>query len=77
MSNWISYEKTLFEGDRIRCRVVLKGNAILDAEHGRPLDGDAFGEVVVTASGVPFTRLILPSGDGIKGGDFESWFYLG
>jgi hypothetical protein len=74
LSKWLANEFELFESDQLRCRVVLKGNAIL-SEEGRPLDGDVFGEVV-TEDGVTFTKLILPSGDGNKGGDFESWFYL-
>jgi hypothetical protein len=54
----------------IRCRVVLKGDTILDFD-GNPLDGDVFGQFLP-----PVTRLILPSGDGTKGGDFNSWFFL-
>jgi hypothetical protein len=56
----------------IRCRVVLKGNAITNAA-GNPLDGNAFG---VRRPETTFTDLVLPSGDGVKGGDFESWFFL-
>lgn len=56
----------------IRCRVVLKGNAITNAA-GNPLDGNAFG---VRRPDTTFTDLVLPSGDGVKGGDFESWFFL-
>jgi len=58
----------------IRCRVVLKGNTILD-DQGNPLDGNVFG-IVKTLVGHDYTDLKLQSGDGIKGGDFESWFFL-
>jgi hypothetical protein len=58
---------------RLRCRVTLKANAILAAEPPRPLDGDAFGRV--RADGLT-TDLQLPSGDGRRGGDFDSWFWL-
>jgi hypothetical protein len=51
------------EGDlRPLCRVVLKCNALTGA-NGRAVDGN-------------FLRGVLPSGDGIPGGDFESWFTL-
>lgn len=44
------------------CRVTFKASFLID-KHGRPVDGD---------------HLIgrLPSGDGVSGGDFESWFRL-
>ena len=52
---------------------MLKGNAILDEETGeRPLDGDVFARLRYDGT----TDLIFSSGDGDKGGDFESWFYL-
>jgi hypothetical protein len=60
------------EPNQIRCRVVLKGNAILDEKGKRPLDGEAFGVL----RGDKSIDLDFPSGDGNKGGDFESWFYL-
>jgi hypothetical protein len=74
---WLQRETDLFPGQeeaRIRCRVVLKGNTILSTEGGEPLDGEAFGKMADDGSGA--TGLDLPSGDGHKGGDFESWFYL-
>jgi hypothetical protein len=55
--------------------VQLKGNAILDARGERPLDGNAFGRVAKVGYDV-FTDLTLPSGDTIRGGDFESWCFL-
>lgn len=78
-SKWLSQEGALFGGRRIRCRVVLKGNAILDERGGRPLDGDTATRTstqVDPVTNLPFTDLRLPSGDGIIGGDFESWFHL-
>jgi hypothetical protein len=70
------------EGQRptIRCRVTLKARVILDAAGERPLDGDAFGRLsdeVDPETGMRRTDLIFESGDGLPGGDFESWFYLG
>jgi hypothetical protein len=78
---WLVREQNLLiklvgmESSPIRCRVVLKGNTILDTQ-GRPLDGDAFGQAVSDPNGNDYIELSLPSGDGVKGGDFESWFYL-
>jgi uncharacterized repeat protein (TIGR01451 family) len=78
---WLARQEELFPeladllGPGIRCRVLLKGNAILSAE-GEPLDGEAFNMRGLDDSGATVTDLILPSGDGHKGGDFESWFYL-
>lgn len=56
----------------IRCRVQIKGNYIL-SEKDKPLDGNSFGVFEQTYR---YISLIDGSGDGIKGGDFESWFYL-
>jgi hypothetical protein len=51
------------QGDlRPLCRVVLKCNALIGA-NDRAVDGN-------------FLCGVLPSGDGIPGGDFESWFTL-
>ncbi len=44
------------------CRVILKCDFLLDND-GRSVDGDFLGGT-------------LPSGDGVPGGDFESWFVL-
>jgi hypothetical protein len=62
-------------GGRVRCRVRLLSNAILDSAGERPLDGEAVGRVVNDGY-ESFVDLILPSGDGQRGGDFDSWFFL-
>jgi hypothetical protein len=75
----LKLEQDFFQMDRVRCRVVLKGNVILAADDGRPLDGNVFGKLrddKHPVTGLPTTDLIFPSGDGNKGGDFESWFWL-
>ena len=61
--------------ERMRCRVVLKGDKILDAAGERPLDGDVIGRLARDGYEL-YTDLELPSGDHTVGGDFESWFYL-
>jgi hypothetical protein len=56
---------------------VLKGNFILEETGERPLDGDVFGQPAAGGYyGPGSTDLVLPSGDTIKGGDFESWFFI-
>jgi hypothetical protein len=61
-----TYLDTLAQGnvapDKVLCRVVVKCSFLLDAKR-EAVDGD-------------FLKGQLPSGDGIPGGDFESWFYL-
>jgi hypothetical protein len=77
LRRWLGVEREFFESEQIRCRVVLKGNTILDEEGERPLDGEAFGKlredetVSLRLAGDDVT-----SGDGVQGGDFESWFWL-
>jgi Family of unknown function (DUF6519) len=62
-------------GGPVRCRVALASEFILDLSGERPLDGDVAG--VIAHDGYDdFVDLKLPSGDGLRGGDFESWFYL-
>jgi hypothetical protein len=85
---WLAEERRVLEeaglpNERplIRCRVTLKGNVILDEGGKRQLDGDVFGQLseeeTDPITGLNLTDLIFPSGDGVRGGDFESWFYLG
>ncbi|MDQ3746819.1 MAG: DUF6519 domain-containing protein, partial [Acidobacteriota bacterium] len=65
---------TLEVADRILARLTLKGNFVWSQNTADTnflyLDGDAFG----TLSSTGRTDLILPTGDGRKGGDFEMWF---
>ena len=59
----------------LRCRVRLAGEVILDRAGVRPLDGEAVGQIAEDGYD-NFIDLRLPSGDGTRGGDFHSWFYL-
>jgi hypothetical protein len=57
----------------------LKGNVIW--ARGNPsllLDGDSFGSPAAPdpTTGFQRTDVLLPSGDGKRGGDFEMWFWL-
>jgi hypothetical protein len=62
-------------GGGIRCRVRLAADVILDRGGVRPLDGDATG--LLRDDGYEtFVDLRLPSGDGHRGGDFHSWFFM-
>jgi hypothetical protein len=69
----------LFERAAARMRVKLMGRTIWSEEGGtrRYLDGQAFG-VPVGGAAERKTRIGLqfPSGNGTRGSDFESWFYL-
>jgi hypothetical protein len=67
--------------DRVLLRLTLKGNFIWDEaakelfKEGTPggfLDGESFR---ATKQFNP-SLLALPSGDGMRGGDFEMWFWL-
>jgi hypothetical protein len=60
-------------GRAVIAHLTLKGNFIFGAE-SPPLyvDGDAFA---LRPGGSP-TRLQLPSGDGVRGGIFETWFRI-
>ena len=62
-------------GGSLRCRVRLTGEVILDLAGVRPLDGEAVGQIAPDGYET-FIDLRLPSGNGIRGGDFQSWFYL-
>ncbi|GAA1553006.1 hypothetical protein GCM10009789_03180 [Kribbella sancticallisti] len=62
-------------GGGVRCRVRLASDVILDRAGERPLDGDATG-LLQDDGYETFVDLRLPSGDGNRGGDFHSWFFL-
>ncbi|MCI0515790.1 hypothetical protein L0128_21460, partial [candidate division KSB1 bacterium] len=49
-------------GDNILCRVIVKCDFLVDSE-GRPVDGNHLNGK-------------LPTGNQVRGGDFESWFIL-
>jgi hypothetical protein len=68
-----AWVKTL--GGGIRGRVRLAADVILDQSGQRPLDGEAVG-LLRTEGYDTFVDLRLPSGDGQRGGDFHSWFFL-
>lgn len=62
-------------GGRLRCRVRLLSDVIVDLGGTRPLDGNAMA--LVRHEGYDtFVDLKLPSGDGNAAGDFHSWFFL-
>ncbi len=65
-------------GEFMRARVTLKGHTTRGADPRTPLflDGQCFGTAATRSGGAPRTDLILPSGNGAKASDFESWFYL-
>jgi len=77
VTGWLAQQLGLFgehlAGPGIRCRVVLKGNFISGKE-GPPLDGNTFGKKDPAGPFLDFD--FSAPGDGIKGGDFESWFWL-
>jgi hypothetical protein len=55
----------------ILCRVILKSSFLTDADDlSRAVDGDFFGVDTSTPESS------LKSGNGLPGGDFESWFFL-
>jgi hypothetical protein len=62
-----------------RLRIVLKGHMIASAGLGGALaylDGRCFGKGVARADGSQRLDLALPSGNGEKASDFESWLYV-
>jgi hypothetical protein len=67
---WLKAEQQLFSDQRVRVRVRLLGDSILNAAGTHRLDGNMFGPAF-GPNDVGF-----PSGDGIEGGDFQSWFWL-
>jgi len=58
----ISSKRTDTDPNRVRFEIILKGSSILD-DNCRALDGHYDG-------------ISLPSGNGVEGGDFVSWFYV-
>jgi Family of unknown function (DUF6519) len=66
----------LNRGDRILGRLIAKGNFIWGLNNPALfLDGEVFGSLSQEASGST-TKLQLPSGNGRRGGDFETWFWI-
>ncbi len=62
-----------------RMRVRLLGRAIFSGSGASQLllDGQSFGQAATRADGTtPRVDLQLPSGNGEKASDFESWFYV-
>ncbi len=62
-----------------RARVRLLGRAIFSGSGGNQLflDGQSYGQAALRADGTtPRIDLQLPSGNGDKASDFESWFYV-
>jgi hypothetical protein len=61
-------------GFRLLVQVILKGRFIWSADDAAVfLDGEAVGKPAAAAQ---TQALTLPSGDGRRGGDFETWFWL-
>ena len=61
----------------VLARLTLKGSFIW--AQGNPqvyLQGNVLGTPYVDGSGIRRTGLLLPSGTGRRGGDFEMWFWL-
>ncbi|HWU80386.1 MAG TPA: DUF6519 domain-containing protein, partial [Caulobacter sp.] len=63
---------------RVRLRVLLRGAMIWSEQGGQRLylDGRVYGKSGFRADGTQRIELDLPSGDGLKSSDFESWLYL-
>lgn len=59
------------EIESVLVHLTLKGNFINNGD--KYLDGEAFGFRELNS---PQTELRLPSGDRMRGGDFEMWFWL-
>jgi hypothetical protein len=59
----------------VRADIVLNGDKILDVGGTRALDGNALATVGQDGY-TTYVDLRLPSGDGVQGGDFESWVFL-
>lgn len=77
LSNLVAFLVT--EGvRRVRLRVHLDGAAIWsDQPNARfYLDGRTLGQSGFRADGTPRIDLALPSGEGRRSSDFDSWFYM-
>ncbi len=77
LENVINRMRQFNVGDRILARLTLKGNFIwaVGAERGeQPLYLD--GETFRLLPGENEFGIQLPSGDGRRGGDFQTWFWL-
>jgi hypothetical protein len=68
----------LSPGQFVRARVTLKGRTIFSTASSGTLflDGQCFGMTATRSDGTARTDLAIPSGNGEKASDFESWFYL-
>lgn len=65
--------RELKRDESILCHLTLKGNFIWAMKDSSMyLDGEAFGVSKNEAE----SNLVLPSGNGRRGGDFEMWFWL-
>jgi hypothetical protein len=60
LTPYLAFLQLLARGLTVLCRVVVKCDFLADA-NGKPIDGN-------------FLTGSLPSGDGMRGGEFESWF---
>jgi hypothetical protein len=64
----------------LRARVTLKGDDILAvAGNHPPLDGEVMGQLDTTGTRIDFARDTtgqIRGGNGIEGGNFESWFFV-
>ncbi len=66
----------LNRGDRILGCLTLKGNFIWGQNNpSLYLDGEVFGSLAPNPTGSRI-QLRLPSGNGRRGGDFETWFWI-
>ncbi len=64
--------KQRFAGLPVLAHLTLKGNYIWGPDEPKLyLDGEVFG-----APGVGSVEIRLPSGNSLRGGDFEAWFWL-
>jgi hypothetical protein len=57
--------------------LTVKGNSIWSADDPTIfLDGETLATPYIDSAGVERSGLLLPSGDGHRGGDFSMWFWL-